>query len=400
MKNIQNSFSIVTLRRACRHFLIAGLLLSQAACSNQESEVANPMNTPNSPAPQPITVMPITVVPSNEPPDWRDFRTLSAHPNGEEIFFVECHKDLPEICRVLRLNLKTRAMAYYALPTGYSYPEVYVSPSGKKLALIRISLEFKALPENFERREIVIMNIDGNGLEVLPLALGPKSSPKFNASDDRLAFWRAAMRKPNSKTLTTGYDVYEYDFKTGKEYPFGASYRFFQGGSIHYLPSGDELLVSSDVPLAQEGRLGMNVHEYGKRYLNHIFRLKRGQTQWVAPLFAHESFKHLRQTSLSRVGEMVFGAEAVKEGMSIFRAEHRGGFSQWQDKAWDSFNTGALNSSVIIGNQLLAIYQRHLAIPNYGEATRFLTLDMQNGEWRAMSIPPVSSAKAIPVSMK
>lgn len=361
---------------------------------------ANPMNTPNSPAPQPITVMPITVVPSNEPPDWRDFRTLSAHPNGEEIFFVECRKDLPEICRVLRLNLKTRVMAYFALPTTHAYLEAYLSPSGKKLAMVRVPQQVTSIAENLERKEIAIMNIDGTGLEVLPLASGPKTHPTFNANDDRLAFWRSKPRKPNSKTLTTGYDVYEYDFKTGKETAFGASYRFFQGGEIHYLLGGDELLVTSDVPLADEGLLGMNVQDYGKRYLNHVFRLKRGQTHWVEPLFARESFKLLSQPALSRDGDMVFSAETVKEGVSIFRAERRGGFSQWQNKIWDAFEVGALNSSVIIGNRLLGIYQRLRAIPNYGEARRFVTLDMQSGEWRAMSIPPISSAKAIPVSMK
>ncbi len=95
--------------------------------------------------------------------------------------------------------------------------------------------------------------------------------PTFNAGDDRLAFWRAKPRNPGSKILAADYDVYEYDFKTGKEYPFGASYKFFRG-RIHYLQGGDELLVKADVP-SIEGLLGLTIQDYMKRYTNYVFRL-------------------------------------------------------------------------------------------------------------------------------
>lgn len=366
---------------------------------------ANPMNTPSAQAPQPITVMPITIIPSNEPPEWRDFRELSAHPNGEDIFFVECHKDLPEICRVLRLNLKTRALTYYALPTGYFYPEVYVSPSGKKLALIRVALEFRALPGEGEHREIAIMNTDGNGFEVLPLAPGPKTMPKFNASDDRLAFWRAKLRKPGSKTVATSFDVYEYDFKTGKETAFGPSYRFFQRGNIQYVPGGDDLLVNPDAPPAQEGRLGMDLHGYIKRYPNNIFRLQRGQAHWVAPLFADAPFEGLSKLVLSRDGALVFYATPHKVGStSIYRHDAGGGFFKWsrgegQDSTWAVFGTASLLYSALIDNKLIGIFSNYAAQGNL-HLKRFLTLDMQSGEWRAMNIPPLSTATAVPVSMK
>ncbi len=366
---------------------------------------ANPMNTQNSPAPQPITVMPVTIVPSDEPPEWRDFRTLSAHPNGEEIFFVECHKDLPENCRVLRLHLKTSALSYYALPKGYAYLEAYLSPSGKKLAMVRVSQQVTSIHENLERKEIAIMNSDGSGLEVLPLASGPKTMPKFNANDDRLAFWRSKPRKPGSKTLAADYDVYEYDFKTGKEYAFGASYKFFQGGEIHYLLGGDELLVKADVPLAEEGRLGMNTQDYRKRYSNYIFRLQRGQTAWVAPLFADESFEGLWQLALSRDGEMVFEATPPKVGsISIYRYKASGGFFKWskgqgQDSTRIVFGTASLLYSALAGNQLIGIFNNY-ASQGDRSLKRFLTLDMQSGEWRAMSIPPLSAARSMPVTLK
>lgn len=363
--------------------------------------LANQMNTPNSQAPQPITVMPTTTIPSNDPPDWRDFRTLSAHPNGEEIFFVECQKNLAENCRVLRFNLKTRALGYYALPKGYAYLEAYISPSGKKLALLRASQQVTAFPENLERREIAIMNVDGTGFEVLPLALGAKTRPTFNATDDRLVFWRAKPRtEPGAKTLAAGYDVWEYDLKAGKEYPFGASYRFFQAGEIYYLPSGDDVLVKGGVPLVDMARFGLDTHDYGKRYPNQIFTLKRGQSDWSEPMFANESFKSLMRLTLSRDGAMVFDAEPPKGSTSIYRQEPSGNFRQWSTRQpWDVFGTAALFYAAMVGNQLIGIFNNKDAQSEPG-LKRFLTLDMQTGEWRTLNIPPLVSARIIPVILK
>lgn len=368
------------------------------------SGLASQIDAQSSQASQPITVMPVTIIPANEPPDWRDFRTLSAHPNGEDIFFVECKKDLAENCRVLRFNLKTHALAYYALPKGYAYLEAYISPSGKKLALLRASQQVTTFPENLERREVAIMNTDGTGFEVLPLALGPKTRPTFNASDDHLAFWRAKPRTElGAKTLAAGFDVWEYDLKTGKEYSFGASYGFFQAGEIHYLPSGDEILVKGHVP-SGEALLGLSLHDYEVRYPNYIFRLRRGQTTWVAPLFAKESFKGLMRLALSWDGTMVFDAEPPNGSTSIYRQEPRGGFRQWSTgqqalSVWEVFGTAALWYSALVGNQLIGIFDKYDAQREH-DLKRFLTLDMQTGEWRALSIPALSAAQAIPVTLK
>lgn len=144
----------------------------------------------------------------------------------------------------------------------------------------------------------------------------------------------------------------------------------------------------------------MSSKDYADRYLNHIFRLRRRETQWVAPLLANEPFKHLTRLALSRDGAMVFEAEAKKEGMSIFREGRQGGFSQWQDKTWDAFETGGVQYPALIGNQFLGIFRRRLALREGSIDRRFLTLDMESGEWRAMGIPPLITAKAMPVTLK
>ncbi len=165
------------------------------------------------------------------------------------------------------------------------------------------------------------------------------------------------------------------------------------------------MLVKSDVPLSDEGLLGMTTHEYGKRYPNHIFRLKRGQTQWVEPLFAHESFKGLWQPTLSRDGDLVFDAAPPKMGsISICRHKTSDGFLKWstgqgQDSIWVVFSTARLMYSALIDSKLIGIFSNYVS-QNNQRLRRFLTLDMESGVWRAMSIPPVSTAKAIPVTLK
>jgi hypothetical protein len=374
--------------------------------------IASQMKNQNPPEPQPISVVPTTIIPSNESPDWRDFRTLSSHPNGEDIFFVECKKHFHENCRVLRLNLKTRVLNYYDLPQGHTYLEAYLSPSGRKLAVIRTPQQVKNFPENLERREIATMNADGTNFEVLPLTVGPKTRPTFNASDDRLAFWRAQPRvEKGAKTLASSYDVWEYDLKMRKEYPFGASYRFFQAGEIHYMPGGDELLVAAQWPSEGFNResfdtplggafLGLSSNEYRKRYVNQIFRLRRAQTDWSEPMFSSESFSNAMRLALSSDGAMVFDATPHKGSISIYRQEPNGSFRQWSTRQpWDVFGTASLFYSALVGNKLIGIFNNK---DNQRERDlkRFLTLDMQSSEWRVLGIPPLADAQPIPVTVK
>lgn len=361
---------------------------------------------------QKISVIPSSIIASNELPDWRDFRTVSSHQNGENILFVECEEILLADCRVLRLNINTRKFNYYDLPQGYRYLEAYISPSGKKMAVIRSPKQAQNFPENLNDREIIIMNSDGTNFEVLSLAVGPKTRPTFNASDDRLVFWRAQPRaEKGAKTLASNYDVWEYDLKKGKEYPFGASYRFFQAGEIHYLPGGDELLVAAQWPSEgfngvsfdnPSGRafLGLSSNEYRTRYVNQIFRLRRVQTEWSEPIFSNESFSRAMRLSLTSDGSMVFEATPLKGSVSIYRQEPDGGFRQYSmQQSWDMFGTAALLYSTLVGNQLIGIFNNKDAQRKRDER-RFLILNLENGEWRALVVPPLAIAQPIFVTLK
>lgn len=359
-------------------------------------------DSPVSIAVQQIISIPTTVIPSKEPPDWRDFRTVSAHPDGEQIVFVECGKDIPANCRVLRMNLKTNELFYYALPSEYTYSEVYFSPSGNKISMIRVSAQFKTFPGNLEHREIVVMNSDGSGHEVLPLALGAKTRPKFNATEDHLVFWRATPRDASAKSIASGYDVWEYDFKTQKEKIFSVTYRFFEGGEIHYLPSEDEILVSGYAPLEGSAKFGLSAREYIDKYPNQLFQLKRSEKKWKTSILNSEFFhsNSAMNFSIMKSNVMIFNAHTVKGYMSIYKQVRNNEFYEWYTrKLWDDFDTASLRYSAVSDEKLIAIFNNKNQQQN-STLKRFFILDMIRNEWRAFSIPAIKTSIPVAVSFK
>ena len=347
-----------------------------------------------------ITLMPTTIVKPDGPPDWRDFRTLSADPTGQILYFIECYRQPAPDCQVLRFDRATQQLYTYQLPEGYVYLEAYVSPSGRKLAMVRIP-NGTAFPETLEQRQIAIMNIDGSGFEVLPLAPGPKSRPTFNATDDRLAFWRAQVRMDRSaKTSASRYDVYEYSFDTRQEAQFAASYQFFQGGCLYYLSDQRQLLVHGDVPMRDEALFHLSTHEYKKRYPNHLFRLNRKQTTWTHPMYSREPFIYMMRVTANARGDIAFSAEAIQEGGSIFLDKQDGSFFRWSERLWPAFETNTLLYAALLDSELVGIYVKTTAISREHGKTRFLRLDMTSGEWRALPMPALSTAQSISVSLK
>lgn len=351
---------------------------------------------------QQIIYIPTTVIPPKEPPDWRDFKTVSAHPDGEQIVFVECGKDIPANCRVLRMNLKTNELFYYSLPSEYTYLESYFSPSGNKIAMIRVSAQFKTFPDNLEHREIVVMNSDGSGHEVLPLALGVKTRPTFNAAEDHLAFWRAKPRDAGAKSIASSYDIWEYDFKTQKEKIFSVTYRFLEGGEIHYLPSEDEILVSAYAPLESSAKFGLGAREYIDKYPNQLFQFKRNEKKWKVSIL-NSDFFHSNSTinfSIMKNNVMIFDAHTVKGYMSIYKQEKNNEFYEWHTRQlWNEFDTAALMYSAVSGEKLIAIFNNKHQQQKF-DLKRFLMLDLIRNEWRALSIPVIKTALPIIVSFK
>ncbi len=370
------------------------------------------ISAPQSNMPKPITNMPIKIIPSNQPVEWRDFRAVSAHPDGENIFFVECVNQPSSDCKVLRFNLKTKVLAYYDLPSEYFYVEAYLSPNGKKLSLVLIPKKITTFPETVQSIEIAIMNADGTNFEILPLASGIKTRPMFNFKNDKLAFWRAKPREQPAKTMASHYDVYEYDLKAKKEYLFAASYQFFQAGEIYYLPNGNEIVIGADVPSSDKALFGLDIWGYSKKYDNNmIFRLRRGQADWAEPLFIGDGFEFAHRVTLTHDNKIIFEATnreqeqkgSSKWSYSVYRQEQNS-FSKWsrgdkENPICKIFDTGSLKYSALLGNRLIGIYHKN-ASGRYSISYRFLILDMTTGEWSALNIPPLYTARAIPVTVK
>lgn len=366
------------------------------------SGVAAQINSPTATAVQQIISVPTTVIPPKEPPDWRDFRTVSAHPDGEQIVFVECDRDIPANCRVLRMNLKKNELFYYALPPEYTYSEAYFSPSGNKIAMIRVSTQFTTLPDNLEHREIVVMNSDGSGYEVIPLALGAKTRPTFNTAEDHLAFWRAKPREAGAKSIASGYDVWEYDFKTQKEKIFSVSYRFFEGGEIHYLPNESEMLVSAFVPLEDSASFELSTSEYISKYPTQIFKLKRDEKKWNTSMVNNPFFysSTAAQFSIMKNNDMILKASTLKGYMSIYKQEKNGAFFEWSARQlWNEFDIATMMYSAMSGDKLIGIFNDKNQ-QQKSTSKRFLMLDMIRNEWSALIIPVIKTATPIGVSLK
>jgi len=380
------------------------LLLATTLVAALSSKSALTMsNDPGVPAPHQVTVRSIGIESPDSPPDWRQFFHPTAHPDGEHLYFVECQKNLGEYCRILRLHLPTSMLSYYQMPPGHVYLHPRLSPSGKKLALIRAPVTPTPFPGNLERHEIAIMNIDGGDLEVLPLASGFKTRPSFNADESRLAFWRA-MPDIKDRNKPTAYDIYEYDFHERQESAFGPRYRFHGGGEIHYLPGGDEVLVEADIPLDHQARFNLDGRTYIDRYPNPIFRLRRGETQWVPPIFADESFKGARRLHRRPDGAMTFyvpappGHSLGRDAILVYYPDT--GFQRWnQEGARVIFGTSRPAQLVMLNEEIIGVYHRY-SEPENNRAKRFLALNTNTGILRALPIPALSTASPIPVSFK
>ena len=79
----------------------------------------------------------------------REFSSLSVHPNGEELLFVEIDKGRLH-SRVFRYNLRNGDLQHYNLPDeAYIYLEARISPNGKYIVMTRITQAlFRLLGKN------------------------------------------------------------------------------------------------------------------------------------------------------------------------------------------------------------------------------------------------------------
>jgi hypothetical protein len=322
----------------------------------------------------------------------RDFRELSIHPNGQDWLFEECTAELDPNgdCAVLRYNSKTKRLQRYELPEGYIYLGATFSPTGKYVVMTRVSkamAKSEGVRDAHEQTEIVLMNADGTGLKVVSLSKGHKVGPIMSPDESRIAYWRAALRPPGSKTFSSHFNIWEVNLATGEDRLFAGPFSFFDRSGLQYL-SNDMLLVGADGP--QE--YAQDISSYWKKYnRSSVYRIPRGVTALPPPILTE--VEGANQPSSDQAGNLYFEGQRPK--ISLFRKSLEGTIEQWIEP----YNDIARMYSAVCapdGSYVTFIYEVKGTRPRDGKRG-IGVLDTRTSEWSGLNIPPIQSSQPITV---
>jgi len=217
-------------------------------------------------------------------------------PDGESIVFDRCDANYPERCRIHIFNIKTGELGYYQAPPGQTWDHANFSYSGDKLVFVTspvgdrekniYELRHQVLPKH----QIAIMDMDGSNYKVITDTPYLKIHPAFSRSGDKVIFPQAGRIRDSGKTLASKWDLREVNLKTGENYLFSRSYKFYQMGLPVFFPDDERVLVFADVPMAEDlvgpnGALARNIDDFHDKYgITTTFVLKRGDRTPREPL--------------------------------------------------------------------------------------------------------------------
>ncbi len=329
----------------------------------------------------------------------RDFREISVHPNGQELIFTECVYD-PKLdpagdCYVLRYYLTTKNLQRYALPAGYVYSTASFSPQGNYVLMSRvpkIGVSEDKVRQAYENSEIVLMKTDGTDFKVLPLAKGDKVAPIMSPDEMRVAYWRATLRPPGSKSFSSQFDVWEVNLNTGQDSLYAGPFAFFSRNKLQYLAQG-EMLVGAWGP--KEYAQSMTAYE--KKYnSSSVYRIQRGMTTLPEPILTEVA--DASTPSVDKTGNLYF--KGARPGTSLFRKTVQGEIEQW---GWPlRYSPGESGGGwydlvpAPNGSYIAFVYEIK------GTATRdgkrgVALLMTHTSEWRILNIPPLHLSAPIAV---
>ncbi len=336
-----------------------------------------------------------------DPTKGRDFRDISVHPNGEELLFTECIYD-PKVeptgdCYVLRYHLPTKSLYRYALPTDYVYKSASFSPHGHSIIMNRvpkIGISPDAVRQAHDQSEIAYMKVDGTRFRIVPLAKGNKVGPVMSDDETRVAYWRATLRPPGSKTFSSNFDVWEADLKTGYDQLFAGPFVFFERARLQYL-SPDELLVGAYGPRAH----AQSMTAYDKKYnSSSVYRIQRNLTKLPEPILTEVEYASFPSSDNAR--NLYF--KGARPGIALFRKDLRGEIQQW---GWpvrygpgDWGGGGWHDLAAHPGGSFIAFVYEIKGTSARDAKRRLGLLMMQTSEWRDLNIPSLQSSQLIPVT--
>lgn len=343
---------------------------------------------------------PISSASADVAPIGRDFRDLSIHPNSDELFLVEVNeKKLPEHSRVLRYSLKQKTLQHYDLPKGYAYTEAKISPSGNYIVMKRVKevdiKDEEKIRESLANPEIIIMKSDGTDFRVLKLNPGVKIAPIVSNDDSKIAYWRAELRPPHSKSFASRFDIWEYDLRTGADAAFAGRFQFFEGGQMQYMPGDNEIFFQTYGPRAY----AQSMSDYGKRYNNsQSYRVARGQTELPVPILTEVSYASF--PTLGKDGDLFFVGD--KPTISLFKKPPQGQLIQWlAPKTF--WGPEGISSMDVAANGTFIAFTYSFPDDHYDrfkEKRRGVGMLMLNtSQWETLSLPALESSTPIAVKL-
>ena len=329
----------------------------------------------------------------------RNYFSLSVHPNGQELLFLELRDDWPGYFRLQRYHLGTRQLQYYQLPADYVYRDAAFSPSGNYIVLRRapnVPDQDGGWRSAFDRSEIAVMRADGSDFRVLPLAAGLKMGPVMSHDERRIAYWRATQRRPGAKSFAEKFDVWEVDLQTGTDQLFASSWGFFEGGQMQYLKNDTRLVLRTYLPTHGKvpGLTDSNAIEwrnaYQQKYHNSfIYQLQRGADVLPHPLDTGVSYA--RAPSLDSAQNLYFVGDKPK--YAFFRRAEDGSLTQWM-YPWGSLDQEESVVAFSDGSCLAFVfYYKNQDVSKKGIAL----FDVKKQTWTQLSIPNFEEGSSIEI---
>jgi len=333
----------------------------------------------------------------SDPAKGRDFREISVHPNGEELLFVECSRALEPAggCYVLRYHLTRKSLQRYVLPEQYFYTSASFSPQGNYVVMSRVprhDSDQESVQHAYDKTEIALMKSDGTEFGILQLAKGPKVGPNISLDGRRVAYWRAALRKPASRTFSNNFDVWEMNLSTGEDRLFAGPFLFYERDGLQYL-SQDEMVVGAYGPVAFLRQHAQSMTTYDKKYnRSGVYRFSRGAALLPEPICTE--VEGAKIPSIDKDGNVYFYGQ--RPGISLFKRSMDGHIKQWVKPQ----DIGGISSMVASSDGLSILFTYHVRGTQPREAKEGMgMLDTSASGWKAIDIPSLERSDTIPVMM-
>ncbi len=328
----------------------------------------------------------------------RGFQNISIHPNGDEWLISEFSHALATYDSGYLFIYSLRNHSYHRLdlPADYSYLGASFSSTGEQIVFVRQPPAKKGghddVMNSYARGEIVVMNRDGSGYRVLPIAPNRIVCPKLSPSGKKLAYLVASSDKPPGRgTFMAYYDIWEFDLNSGENKLFAGPLMFYHATMFSYL-SESEIIASAFFP----HHTGTDEHygSFSEYQGSEVFRIKRGMRFAPAPIYHDMPFAKFPTVDLQ--GNVFYETAPPKIGLSLTRKDNGGNTSIWREPRMNMAPVSQY--AVDPGGDYVAFIYGGPPIKSKGGSSALGYFDLKTEKWIPVVPPAVS--ESIPVSLK